>query len=175
MVEALPDDNGERFFSEYMTITMPSLKGISHGEFVECLCALCSKMSTRAVVFTTTIASPKKNDTMTTDITDHEMATTATSPVNNVNLNVTRQQASRPRQPTWSVANALNAANNMAMHAALGGAPYTPIAPLIPMQHQMPFYNNIMQQQFLPCCDKYAQWLTKRLGRPPHHPLCPKR
>ena len=181
MAEALPDDNGERFFSEHMTITVPSLKGIWHGEFGECLCALCSKMSTKPVLFTTTIASPKKTKSTTINTTtiDHEMTTTTTtttSLVNNVNIDVSRQQASWPQQPASSVANALNAANNMAMHAALGGAPCcTPIAPPIPMQHQIPCCHNMMQQQIVPCCNKCAQWLTKRQGRPPHHPLCPRR
>lgn len=169
--EVLPDDNGERFFSEHMTITMPSLKGIKHGEFGQCLCALCSRNTTKTIVFTTTASSPPRTIATTTTPMEMDETTqrTTTSPSeNNVNYDVARQQASRPHQPVWNLANTLNA-NTMTMH--LGGA-IAPMVQMMPMQYQLPF---CYQPQLVPCCNKCAQWLTMRKGRPSHHPLCQRR
>jgi len=168
--EQLPEDNGERFFSEHMTTTMPSLKGTKHGEFDQCLCALCSKTSTKNVVFA--VASPTKKKAQTINNTNNNETPPAMRPStnNNVNSNIARQQASQPKPPPiWNIANTLKTT----IHTATLGAPFTPIAPaLIPMQFQIPHY---VQPQMMPCCDKCARWLTIRKGRPPHHPLCSQR
>jgi len=167
--EALPLDNGEHFFSEYLTVTMPSLKGnCGPGELGECLCKLCSAP---------TPMSPEKNvrivegvePTTTTEITPvMANAATITNTTNNVNANSNRQQARRPRS-TAAITD---------LYQGAAGA-FTPIAPaaLIPMQWQLPFYYNsiVTPNLFSPCCDKYAAWLNIRRGRPPHHPLCSQR
>jgi len=164
--ETLPDDNGERFFSECVTITRPSLKGVKHGEFGQCLCALCTKTTTKNVVFTTAMSSPPRIGTTkaTTAATGTEnpiaestattMITTSPRCNNNVHSNVARQHASRPQQPPmYNLANPYTTIPN-------GGF----IAPLIlPMQHQIPFC--FQPQMMAPCCNKCAQWLTIRKGR----------
>jgi len=153
---------------------MPSLKGLRTGSNGECMCALCTKLSTKAVVFTPTKATTKATPTTTPTTVDvrtqpqHHATTTPTTATpttqitNNVRCDITRRHASLPQQraPNW-IANA--PAHNV-----------LPIAPFIPMQHQMPFFYNCVAQ-IGPCCAKYGQWLANRRGRPPHHPLCPKR
>jgi len=170
MAEALPEDNGERFFSEYMTVTMPSLKGISYGKFGECLCVLCSQKNISIVPPATTTAAMILDDPHQQQQNKEQQQSTNN---NNVNSDIVpRQKASRPQQPTvWRIANTANTAT-----MPFVGAPHIPIAPLIPMPYQIPFcYNMIMSPQMMPCCNKYAAWLTTRVGRPPHHPLCQRR
>jgi len=180
--KVLPEDNGERFFSEYLSIVMPSLKGVRRGEFGECRCALCRRTSIKPILFTA-ITSPTKKpqDVEIEEITNDDKAPTPTpSPptptIINVNSNVARRNASQPQQTATQIA--YGAPNSVSR--TLFGAPFnhmTPIniAPLIPMQFQLPFYFNNFAAQVVPCCAKYAAWLTARKGRPPHHPLCPKR
>ena len=48
--EILPPDNGERFFSEYLTDTIPTLKNYRHGEMDECLCHGCTTTTTEKSV-----------------------------------------------------------------------------------------------------------------------------
>ena len=181
--EILPEDNGERFFSEYMSVVLPSLKGRRTGKFGECLCGLCKRVSTKPIVFAS-IASPTKNtdkdqsnEATTAITTTPPPPTTTTKPpsqtINNVNHSVTRRifpHASLPQQTAIA-----NGAPNFARGAWLGAAVTPlPIAPLIPMQFQIPYYYNYAAQ-IGPCCAKYAEWMATRRGRPPHHPLCPKR
>jgi len=92
------------------------------------------------------------------------------SPINNnVNSNVTCQQASLPQRPPEQIA---NAANNVVIRNSVGA----PIVPFIPMQCQLPFCCNCFAQtQMGPCCEKRAKWLMTQKGRPPHHPLCSNR
>ena len=168
--EVLPEDNGERFFSEYISIVMPSLKGVKSGDHGECLCALCRKSSTKNVIFTTAITTPTKatstRNTTTNLKTPPPTATAAKNNYNNnVNSQITRKHTSLPHRPPNLIANGAH------FHSL--GAPIA-IAPLIPMQHQMPFWYNCIAPMG-PCCAKCAQWLTTRVGRPPHNPLCPNR
>jgi len=97
---------------------------------------------------------------------------------NNVNSDCrTRQQASQPAPCTAPATIVPTNTNYTGVVHGTAGA-FIPIAPLIPMQWQLPFYcNNTMMTTdfFAPCCDKHANWLTARVGRPPHHPLCAKR
>lgn len=149
--EVLPEDNGERFFSEYLTITVPSLKGTGHGELGECLCCFCS--ATTGVV---TIPAPPRPMTTTTSVTTENLVTTtATATMPSIRKSRQSQTAQRP---TYNIIN------------TAFGAPIASIAPLIPMQYQMPMFCVPP-----PCCLKYAEWLQRRRGRPPHHPLCPCR
>jgi len=175
--ETLPPDNGERFFSECLTITLPSLHNHKHGECGQCLCDLCSKPVVKAVETTTTTTE------MTCECNQQTAIVTVTAPTPNVpttntrinNNNVSdggpRQQASQPNN--WRCA----AAPQTTTATACGTFP--PVPPLIPMNYQLAHCHNHFQQQMMqqmmPCCNKHAEWLTKRLGRPPHHPLCPKR
>jgi len=48
--EVLQPDNGERFFSEYMTVTTPTLKNVGHGRWGECLCRLCTNPNAEKTV-----------------------------------------------------------------------------------------------------------------------------
>jgi len=112
MAEVLPQDNGERFFSEHMTAIMPELKGTKHGEFGECLCRLCSNPTESVVMVspatTTTMTSPATTTTPTGMIVNQPTRTH-----NNVNSNISsRQQARRP--DIWRTTNRPNAANVMA-------------------------------------------------------------
>jgi len=191
--ERLPEDNGERFFSEHMSIVMPSLQGARSGNVGECMCALCRKTSTKTVAFSS--PSPAKTPTTTTTtttmeveiLTDNDKAastpTTTTQrcqTINNVNSAVTRPRASLP----WQAANQVtsgarnSASRNLFGARAVAGAPAVapmPIAPLIPMRFQLPFCCNCVAQNAGPCCQKRAEWLLMRRGRPPHHPLCQNR
>ena len=145
--EVLPEDNGERFFSEHMSIVIPSLSGVRRGEYGECMCALCKRTSTKTVVFA--VASPTKTPpraTMEIVTGNNEVSITTTSPpqqttINNVNSNVARRHASLPPGIANQIA---NGAHNSASRN-LFGAPVPPVAiapQLIPMQFQLPFCCN---------------------------------
>ena len=169
--EVLPEDNGERFFSEHLTVTMASTQQ-KHGTHGECLCNLCGDQNV-AVVANTTKEMEIQNVNQPT-----EMATAAAplqpqlgTITNNVNSEcTTRQQASQ-------LVNWRNAAPPQApaMAAAFGCGVFAPIAPLIPMHYQLQHCNNNMIRFEAPCCDKHSEWLMKKKGRPPHHPLCPRK
>jgi len=176
--EILPADNGERFFSEYLTQTLPSLKpslkNLKHGEWGQCLCNLCDKAI--SVASEPTVVD-NQNNNQPQQMETPMPATSPATPINNTittnNVNSecsTRQQASQP--PNWR-----NAASQQATTTTLAGCgAFAPIAPLIPMAYQLQYcYNNINLHQHAPCCGKFAEWLTRRKGRPPHHPLCSQR
>jgi len=142
MAETLPDDNGEQFFSEYLTETTPKLKGVRHGEHGECLCPLCTspnRIESVAIVptATTTIQSTIEQPTPPTQ-----------NKTNNVNSEIIshKQQAIRPQElANWRIA-------NTAVPTPFG-APFTAIAWLIPMAYQMPFcHNNFQYQYHSKCC-----------------------
>jgi len=88
--EVLPPDNGERFFSEYLTVTLPSLKGNKKpGELGECLCDCCSATSRDETVGVVAQTVTEKVTSTTATIT------AAINTTNNVNVR-NRQQRSKP-------------------------------------------------------------------------------
>jgi len=96
--EVLPEDNGKRFFSEHLTVTIPSLQNARHGEFGECVCNDCRGNKTVVVASDTTTVDIQNNNQPTTPEVE-AMATTrttTTTKINNVNSNCgTCQQASQ--------------------------------------------------------------------------------
>ena len=137
--EVLPADNGERFFSEHMSSKITCPKGsLQHGEHGERLCCVCSTPPTM----------PENDGMMTNDngptpppptLTVTNEATQTPAPINNNRNNdcghhQTCQQACRP---TWSTPNTLAVAN-----CGIANGAFVPIAPLTPMQWQMPFFCN---------------------------------
>ena len=94
--EALPPDNGERFFSEHLTATIPSMpRSLATGALGECLCNLCSATTPAA------LKTPDKTVVFEQQQTEKVMATTVTiiNTTNNVNVR-NRQQASQPARST---------------------------------------------------------------------------
>ena len=162
--EILIEDNGERFFSQYITKTLPSLKKLKPGPVGECLCTSCTKPATVSTQQQAPLRLEMNNDTTNNTIT-RQIVTAPTPKMNRRNPN--NHQARKPTQ--CAVANRFN---------YIQPAPnYQPpviqyMANLIPMQYQMPL---CFVPQQLPCCQNYAQWLSIRKGRPPHHPLCHNR
>jgi len=168
--EALVPDNGERFFSLYITSTLPSIKSIKQGPVGECLCKSCTAITTTTSPQepTLTTKKPPNNESVNNNKRQEAAAVSVTPPAmtNRRKIPINRQT----RQPTQcAVAKSPNYIQPMppAYQQAFW---YTP--QFIPLQYQLPFYANPIQTA---CCGKYAEWMNRRQGRPPHHPLCPNR
>jgi len=160
--EVLVPDNGERFFSQYITITLPSIRSIKPGPCGECLCSSC---------MTTTSAQAKPwsvNNEPHHESGNNNQEPAAVTPTTTINLKKPARTR-KTRQPTQcAIAKSPN--YQMPMPAYNQQICYMP--QLIPMQYQLPLY---YVPQIQPCCGKYAEWMKRRLGRPPHHSLCPNR
>ena len=144
--EELPADNGERFFSEYITIVRPAKQ--QYDEDDACLCQQCNDDNKPPAARE---APPiKQNDPRQMDL--ELTRTTVAATVNNP-----QQTVSKPAQ-------------RAAPRAA--PAPPQPIPfcwmPLLP-----PMIPGYYTPQ--PCCNKYMQWTQRRLGRPPHERHCYRR
>jgi len=152
---------------------MPTLKGTKHGEFGQCLCNICHGNGNKTVAVTAeTIGEAIQNNNQRAPKHLAAMATTPIRTITNNNVNgdcETRQQASQ-------LVNSRTA--GLPTATAFRYAAFAPIAPMIPMNYQLPWcYNNnfFMNQPIGSCCEKHAAWLSIRKGRPPHHSLCSNR
>jgi len=171
--EVLLEDNGERFFSQYMSKTLPAIRSIKRGEHGECLCNSCAT-STRSqqheapLLMNDKPTNNNEHESVTTTINNEPTA--AVSPTTTVTNRKTPAKHRSTREPTQCAV-----ANNSYMQPAPNyvQAMCCLMPQLIPMQYQLP----LCMTPSIPtvCCQKYAEWMKRRLGRPPHHQLCQNR
>ena len=172
--EILPKDTGERFFSQCM-IQLKEIGNKQMGDAGECLCQLCRKsVNAHSGEPTTSVQPPPRQQQQQTltvagrNITRQapQPAPAAATTINrhtdpNANAHIVVRPAAAPPPPT---------------HAHLPMLAPTPPNPVLlpfwcfpPMLSTPPQWNS--------CCSKYKEWLMRprRVGRPPHHPLCHSR
>jgi hypothetical protein len=160
--EVLPKDNGERFFSEYLTTWLrgPTTKRV--GLLGDCLCPKCTSNGCEQVASSvtknitiantpTTITENNRQLALPATITDHSTA---------MHASVANPTAVLVQQPMARQSTTMN-----------------PLAPrhIILQQHFPLYFVNPMPPP--PCCGKYHHWLfnTRRKGRPPHDSCCPSK
>jgi len=166
--EVLPKDNGERFFSEYIN-TLKEIGKNQRGEAGECLCKQCGVADHSISIETPPPQQVHENNT--------------TNNANNQRVNINTPQAAPPSQktpmPRRNVPNAVT--RNVGAPAALAQMRNNLILPHIAPQPQptlLPWWCfPPMNAPPTPCCWKYNEWFMRprRMGRPPHHPLCTNR
>jgi len=164
VAEVLVPDNGERFFSQCLTKTLPALGPAKFGEHGECLCNACVQTTTRTnddMVETIQMMENTMNNNKTAPTAPVAKRTTVPTaasnrkqPVNNAASRVTQQR---------TIANPVSYYQPMQHYAQMLPAQQT----FLPMHFQLPLH---LAPQ--PCCDKCAVWLQHRKGRPPYHHLC---
>jgi len=167
--EILPADNGERFFSEHMS-TLKEI-GKKRGADGECVCKLCDP--TIAASNNSQPRQPQQQLTNRIGETTTEGNTTAATP---------RQHPPNARHAHVERAPAIAMQQQMRQQQQQQQQ----------QQHQRQFNITPYQQPMLlpcwcfspmlttrtpACCSKCSEWLSRprRVGRPPHHPLCSKR
>jgi len=106
--EMLPPENGERFFSQYVTETLPSLKSIKHGPLGECMCTTCAATTTATAtqqeMELNNEANHEVNNSNTQSVT--APATTATPTTKKTRKKQNNKQARQAAQ--CAVANSVN-------------------------------------------------------------------
>jgi len=166
--ETLPQDNGERFFSQYMT-TLQEI-GKQRGDGGECLCKLCKCPADETSGRPTTTcmqqqkqAPGNRNETIARHVNQPSATPKATSPM--PRHNGPNAVAHRVGAPAHAVTAQTQQQCNHPMLA--------PQPTLLPMWCFPP----MLTAATASCCWKYNEWLTRhrRVGRPPHHPLCKNR
>jgi hypothetical protein len=165
--EILPKDNGERFFSEYLTSWLrgPTPKRV--GLLGQCLCALCCAptattlpvVANNANEVTTTI-SPVDQGHQITDLAVNNNPIQADTPTiaqnSSPHPNLVAQRTNQNQVPI---------AHNTTFQA---------LAPRhILLQQHFPLYFTAALPTPPCCCAKYSHWLKRRVGRPPHDNCCP--
>ena len=170
--EVLPRDNGERFFSQYMT-TLKTI-GKRRGVAGECLCDLCYIPGNPMSV------EPSLTTPPTTTQQQIPINESNTQPINNTAPPTAAVTLPKTRQ---IVPNAIT-------HRAGARAPLDRPAPHYQMQFNLPTLAPAPHPMLIPawcfppmlaaaapppCCWQYKEWLTRKKGRPPHHPLCHNR
>ena len=145
--ERLPDDNGERFFSKYMTKVGRQQK---YNEEDECLCHECTAATTR-------INKPTARQ-------NHAVAQATTPTVPSVDncyaaKETTVNAARKHAPPTTPMTIAV-----VAPTPGYSPQMWVPLQP-VPMYYVAP----------QTCCQRYVQWTQHRRGRPPHDPHCHRR
>lgn len=171
--ETLQRDNGERFFSHYMTIIKPTSLPYSVTDM--CICLVCKPRIAKAgFVVAIRLA--------------------ATTQIENQEAVVIYNRQQQPR-PAWQQNNkALTLGHGTDYRATVNiriGAPTTKILPVQMPVQMTQFQPNMQFGSFyypqvpaycypppaLPfsCCFKHSVWLTKRKGRPPHNVHCVQR
>jgi len=147
---------------------MTTLKevGSERGDNGECLCKLCSAADT--VVARQMVAPPPTTTTETAGLTTTNQSTTAAKPT-------AKARKKRLVKPATHA--------NVGAPAALAPAP-AQVLPLptiaphpCPFVYHPPFSFYYMSPPIVApaaCCSKYKEWLSIGVGRPQHHPLCPK-
>ena len=149
--ERLPNDTGERFFSEYLTVNKPTMQKYNELDF--CLCSLCTVLSVNLQKPAAALPNVSKPNvaSLSTTIPSQSMPST-----NHTNTNTSMPSITMPPPPPplpW----------------------YQPILPQLPPQPPMlplPFYFLPQSVEPVHCCRRYASWCTRRLGRPPHDDWC---
>lgn len=180
-VEPLPEDNGERFFSRFMTVVDPTKLPCSGNDI--CIRNICKAIANKAS--TQSLDAPARKEQATT------ITTAIIVPTTNDNVIIHRQHAGASptirRQP-----------HNTAGMLGHGGSNHSvnlPIAMAPPMhrppQMMFPFYQQFlptyyqhhplapMPMQYAPqqwCCPQYTAYkLSAKKGRPPHDAHCQER
>jgi hypothetical protein len=158
-VEALPPDNGERFFSEYLPIRRAIVASVSeHPLNDRCQCQKCGLNTIRIVGDTSIIQLPP------TPIARRKPpppSVTVTRP--------TAAPAAPQRQPTVYQ----SPPRPQPMQQQLYLPPPAFMFQQQPYQHSWQPPQPRTQQQF--CCNGVAHWSLHRRGRPPHDIGCLKR
>ena len=152
--ERLQADNGERFFSEYITIFRPAQQKYSASGF--CLCPSCHGDKER------------QSETSSAATTNATTISTVAPPPQS-----TGPAISQVSQPHSIIPNN-SFAFNSAPFQPLAPAPFNSIPlPFFPMQQQ-PHLAAMVPYVVPPmaCCAKYMHWLLRRVGRPPHDTHC---
>jgi len=170
--EVLVPDNGERFFSQYLTKTLPSVQPQKYGEDGECLCTLCTETTTTNTSTNTTTSPPMEPNEQNAgnkynNNNNTPASTTTTTPTVERHRGKIVNKASRQTQCAVAKSNWPASLVNQ-HHQPTPIFPHPQYQQFIPMPYQLPFY--------IPppaCCTKYAEWLQRRVGRPPHHHFCP--
>ncbi len=150
--EQLPQDNGERFFSEYMACCRPGVLNVDSND--RCRYNLCAR-NPPAII--------SKKITTPTRITESTMAEKTATPGA-----IIRQQASLPQLPQLSQHHV-----NVGQFGDLNCAMFVNSFPM-PLGYPCYPYHQIPAHYFTPahCCAKYKAWLSVRVGRPPHDYHC---
>lgn len=143
--ETLPPDNGERFFSEYLTLVKPLFQ--KYNEFDECLCETCT--------MTTTVA---ERAAVSTEVQHLEAqiadATTTAGVLTNPAPPATPTPTTTPTAMTFA---AFPTQPMPTFHPN-----WLAIQPVPMMYVPSPVI----------CCHRYFQWTKTRKGRPPHDLHC---
>ena len=149
--EKLPDDNGERFFSEHLTITMTRQAARKNNELGICICDECcgTKIQQRKT------QSPSQQ---TKNVVVHRQCEkVGLAPV-----------VEKPKQRLIPASKTMTGAPNAYTNfAALHHLQAMPLFPYITTQFPPIYY--IANPS---CCSKYHHWLSVRRGRPPHDAQC---
>jgi hypothetical protein len=176
-VEALPPDNGERFFSEYLTWMQETKAKYSSADL--CLCAICDTTTTTA----STRPMPAIQPQPQVRIGDEETATLTLTPQPQVRVGdeeTATPNLTVPLSPT--VTQPVTPADLTNQPAAPA-----PVVQIVPWQYSQPVWypppwmlrppppSQQQQPQF--CCLVYRAWhnAPNRKGRPPHHGRCWRR
>jgi len=164
--EPLPDDNGERFFSQYLKILKQI--GDRRGEEGECLCDLCGNGPTAEGM----VVPPQTN--ITRQQQQQRMEITNTVMPVEPNQNQTTTPTAAAAVPQQHLAKTVTH-NRVGAPAANSGL--NTIAPYPYFVHPWVYCIAPVIPPFAPaaCCTKYKEWLTTQKGRPLHHPLCSNR
>jgi hypothetical protein len=175
--EVLPKDNGERFFSEYLTSWLKGPTPKRVGLLGECLCATCASTFASAP----TIATDNTIAKTSTPVNETGRQTEVQAPLNNnvvmpasinlyknTNARTTAAAVQRPTVVQQSPQEHIPPKQQM--------APLQTLAPRhIILQQHLPLYF-VTPTPPPPCCSKYGNWLKYRSrGRPPHDACCVSR
>jgi hypothetical protein len=160
--EKLQEDNGERFFSEYLTLHLPTLKTFDNLD--RCLCSKCRP----AILVNVPPPQPPSL-----------VPCSATTPVH-VSA---KPLPTIPPPPLVQTGTSHN--TNAALQEQLIRKPpppppiqYPPFTSMIIAPYPLSFYATLPSVPLyvvpprLPCCTKYVSWLRRRVGRPLHDPHC---
>jgi len=166
--ERLPNDTGERFFSQYMT-TLKDIGKKQRGDDGECLCQLCQRPVGASSGETTTRVQQQAA----------RNANKTVAPQVDNNRKKTPPATTTPKPPRQIVPNAVTQRDRAPATIAATQHHFN-LPLLVPHPHPFAlpmwcFPTMLGAAAPVPCCWKYKEWLTRRKGRPPHHPLCANR
>ena len=165
--ETLPQDTGERFFSECISTFKPASLPVDQNDI--CICNMCRSNSNNK-----TIINNKSNEQINIAMVENK---------NTGDENINRQEARRPAERVQH--DNTNPSLMPQQHAHQQPCFATTPAPTVGVNYYqqfqpMPAFLPTMLHQHVPqhclapavCCSSYQKWLYKRKGRPPHDLHC---
>ena len=173
--EILPEDNGERFFSQHM-MTLKDMGHKQRGANGECLCQLCQKP-----------VDACSGGEATHGQTQQQGSFNGSETVNNNTPKPPPPPATTTTpQHRGKIPNGVAHRVGACTSASITTQPTTPyqfnsalLAPHVShtMTLQLPVwcFPPMFSTTIVPCCWQHKEWLTRRVGRPPYHPLCHER